>query len=68
MSNMQSKTLVPADILVDDKRENLLEWAADGRTAIRFSRPWNNGFGYEGTGIIPARDWKEVVEIVRERA
>lgn len=66
MSNLESKTSVPADVLIDDKRENLLEWAATGRTAIRFSRPWNNGFGYEGTGIIPAHGWKEVVEIVRE--
>ena len=53
------KTLLKADILIDDYHKNLNAWAKTGRKAICIERPWNRertdwhknvdfGNGYEG--------------------
>ena len=53
-----------ADVLVDDKWENCVEWAKDGRPAILYARPHNAGFGDPPSGIVRASSWGRVVEIV----
>jgi 5'(3')-deoxyribonucleotidase len=41
ISDETSKTIVDADILLDDKTENCMDWAESQRTALLFDRPWN---------------------------
>jgi 5'(3')-deoxyribonucleotidase len=41
LHNEESKATVAADVLIDDKVENILEWANTGRFAILFQQPWN---------------------------
>lgn len=67
LSNGESKTSVPADILVDDKPENVQEWVDDGRRAIQFLQPWNWDHNIEGAE--EAGDWEQVVELLtRDRS
>lgn len=67
-TNMETKTTVQADILVDDKPENLAEWAETGRTALRFVRPWNMMVERSliHSNIKRADGWEGVVEYVRQ--
>jgi 5'(3')-deoxyribonucleotidase len=37
----ESKTIVDAELLIDDKPENVEEWVATGREALLFDQPWN---------------------------
>lgn len=39
-----SKATFPADVLVDDCVDNLLEWEAAGRTAVCFRQRWNRQY------------------------
>lgn len=41
LSDGEPKSGISADILIDDKAENVLDWAEDGRGAILFDQPWN---------------------------
>lgn len=70
LSDNQPKSSIEADILIDDKPENLVDWANHGRMAIRFDQPWNRYITYahheNAANIKLARGWKEVVDIVRE--
>lgn len=52
-----------AQLLVDDRPENCLEFVEAGRTAILFDRPWNRTFG-PPVGMVRAGSWNEVVEAV----
>lgn len=40
----ESKTVADADILIDDKPENIDEWVSTGRRALLFDRPWNQRY------------------------
>lgn len=40
-SNQEPKSAVRADILIDDKPENVDEWAGNQRSALLFDQPWN---------------------------
>lgn len=65
LSDGQPKTNVLADILVDDKPENVLQWFDAGRSAIIFDRPYNRGL--VGVGRLRrAMDWKEVPDLVSQ--
>ena len=63
MSNEEPKSTVDAEILIDDKTENVVDWAKTGRTAILFDAPYNQSF--DVVGVIRAKGWKEVVASVR---
>jgi len=41
LHNGEPKSLVGADILIDDKPENVEEWESAGRAALLFDQPWN---------------------------
>ncbi len=53
-----------AELLVDDRPENCLEFVDDGRVAILFDRPHNQDFALV-PGMGRARTWEQVVELVR---
>lgn len=61
LSNQESKTMVDADLLIDDKPENISEWQASGREGILFSRPWNRDYR-RATWI--ANGWDHAVSLV----
>lgn len=66
LSNGESKAQVDADILIDDKMENVIEWAASGRKALLFDRPWNQQI--EATRIERCYDWRDVVNSVKRQS
>lgn len=43
LSDGRPKWKVAADLLIDDKPENVREWTERGRYAILFRQPWNDG-------------------------
>ena len=53
-----------AAILIDDKPQNCIDFAATGRLAILFDRPHNLGYNQLPGGIQRAVGWKEVLEII----
>jgi 5'(3')-deoxyribonucleotidase len=53
-----------ADALIDDKPANVNEFDADGRIGILFYASHNATSGEARDGVIKAKDWKSVVEIV----
>src|SRR6266542_1595805 len=56
-----------ADVLVDDKPENCVEFCEAGRRAVLFGQPWNESFlfaDYSGMGY--ADDWSGVIRQVSE--
>jgi 5'(3')-deoxyribonucleotidase len=59
-SNMEPKESVEADVLIDDKPENIAGWITAGRNAILFDQPWNQDYhgGYR------AVTWRDVERIV----
>lgn len=52
-----------AELLIDDKIVNVEEWIEDGRPAILFGQPTNQGAHVFGAPRV--RNWKELVELVR---
>jgi 5'(3')-deoxyribonucleotidase len=62
LSNGESKTDVDADVLVDDRTENVMEWSLSGRRAVLFDRPWNTGL--RATNVYRARGWEEVTDAI----
>lgn len=58
----QSKHLVKADIWVDDAPEVLESLAANGKKAIRFAQPWNEGV----EAFAVANSWADVLTILKE--
>ena len=65
LSNGEPKSIIKADVLVDDKPENVWEWMEAGRIAILFDRPWNRT-PLATDAIVRARDWPDVVSIIEE--
>lgn len=65
LSDGQPKTTVEAEVLIDDKVENCIDWQVEGRRTICYNRPWNEGGWFEGSAIRRAVDWPDVVRIVR---
>lgn len=59
----ESKATVWGDILIDDRPENVKEWAEEGRTGIIFDQPWNQKFNY--SRVYRAKGWGETVDTVR---
>lgn len=53
-----------ADILIDDKFENVKEFARAGRRALLFDRPHNRG-ATPPQGVHRVRNWQEVYEQIR---
>lgn len=53
-----------ADILIDDKPQNCLDFADTGRLAILFSAPHNRGFTDLPKGIVRAENWQHVLQII----
>jgi 5'(3')-deoxyribonucleotidase len=63
LSNGEPKHTVKADVLIDDKGSNIEQWCRVGRVGILFERPWSEFSYVPGSHV--ARDWKEVVEVVK---
>ncbi len=64
LSDGQPKSSVRADILIDDKPENCIEWRGTKREpSILWDAPYNQEVAE--AGVLRARTWKDVVEIVR---
>lgn len=65
LSNGEDKWRTGADVLVDDKPQNIVNfyYNTDG-TAILFDRPWNRELEAEMDSLYIAKGWREVVRIV----
>lgn len=72
MQEISKADLSPeGDVLVDDKWENCLEWAATGRLAILFTRPGNTQYGrWESLPdhIVRANNWASVLRTIELEA
>lgn len=53
-----------ADILIDDKPQNCLDFADTGRLAILFTAPHNKEVKDLPKGIVRADDWQHVLRII----
>lgn len=62
LTNQEPKSMVDADILIDDKPDNIFEWVMHARYAILFDREWNQ----QAQVGMRAKGWNEVVEYVEE--
>ena len=66
----QYKRLLEADILVDDKTENCLEWLGErkeGAVALLFDRPWNASDVLPAEqSVIRVRTWDDVERWVEQ--
>jgi 5'(3')-deoxyribonucleotidase len=47
LSDGQPKSTIEADILVDDKPENIQEWHGHGKRAIIYDQQWNRDFQWQ---------------------
>jgi len=65
LSDGQRKSSVAADLIIDDKWENVREWAQRDRHAILFDRPWNQDH-YDTDQITRAFGWGKVVDAVQD--
>lgn len=56
--------LTDADVLVDDKWDNCLEWVKDGRPSLLFSQPHNAYYGDDTPdGMTRVKDWQGVLDV-----
>lgn len=64
LSNGEAKSSVPADVLIDDRPENIRDWERAGREGILVDRSHNQDY------VVPcrAKDWREVVMCVQRMA
>jgi 5'(3')-deoxyribonucleotidase len=62
-SNQEPKSQVDADILIDDRQENVQEWRETGRPAILFDRPWNQSYEHDPSR---AYGWNGVLDLLDE--
>jgi 5'(3')-deoxyribonucleotidase len=68
----EAKTSVPADLYIDDKKENIQDVAVNSsKKIIAFDQPWNKGplageSEGEGTRFRRAYGWEDVVKAVEE--
>lgn len=61
LTNEEPKTISQAHVLIDDKPANCKEWAASGRMALLFSRPWNMAYDNDDPNIFRVLSWEGVV-------
>jgi 5'(3')-deoxyribonucleotidase len=61
---IKSKYMVPGDMFIDDRQENVESWHArhQDKLAILFETPYNHLVD----GVIRTRDWNKIVELARE--
>ena len=60
----EPKRTIKADLLIDDRVENVVDWKA-GRPAILFDQPWNRE-APDSIGVHRAKGWGETIAKVRE--
>lgn len=60
LSDGEPKTSVTADVLIDDKVENVREWQAAGRKGLLFDRPWN-WYHADARGLERVKGWEGVL-------
>lgn len=60
LTNQEPKSMVEADILIDDKPENIDEWVNHARYAVMLDQPWNQ----HANVALRAKGWHEVVAYV----
>lgn len=56
--------MLDVDVMIDDNPDNLLA-ISQSRPVIAFPMPWNKDIGKEG--IIRARDWQDVYDIIKQQ-
>ena len=63
LSNGEPKSTVRADVLIDDKPSNVIQWASQYRNALIFSQPWNQNANFLGYDLDIGRvlDWPDAV-------
>ena len=66
----RGKRDVDVNVLIDDRLQNVAEFAERSRVAILFSQSWNQDrtdiqYLMNGKKILPAKGWRHVVELVR---
>ena len=54
----------PARVLVDDRYENVVEFAGKGRAAILYNRPHNAEYTELPGGVERAANWQDVLELL----
>jgi len=59
------KTLLNADILIDDYHVNLNKWAETGRIAICIQRPWNRDIKEWHDNVAFASNYEAVLNLVK---
>lgn len=64
LTEQEPKSTVSADILIDDKMENVEEWAATGRHAVLFAKPYNHLFGRTIERVQRVEGWEGVVDAI----
>jgi 5'(3')-deoxyribonucleotidase len=62
LTHEEPKTQVNADVLIDDKDQNLTDWMAAGRTAVKFERPHNSS--WQIYGVPSMYGWKDVGKLL----
>jgi len=55
-----------ADVLIDDRPVNAVEFARDGRTGILFSRSHNASYNMVEPGLYRAKDWAHALKLIEE--
>lgn len=64
LSDGQPKSVVRADLLIDDKEENCIEWCGTKRQpSLLWDAPYNQNT--KEAGVLRAYTWKDVVRLVR---
>ena len=53
-----------ADLLIDDRWENCLEWIADDRPALLYTRP-HNGSRVPPQGIVRVHSWNHILSVIQ---
>ncbi len=57
----EDKTLVPVDVAIDDKPDNVRALLAEGTAAVLYDRPWNQ----EATDLPRVGSWSEFAQHVK---
>jgi len=52
-----------ADLLIDDKPQNCIEWAEDGRPALCFTQPYNRDLKLP-VGVMRVDNWKAIMSVL----
>ena len=69
-TSKEPKENAPVDILIDDRLENVRDFALTGRLAIMLSQPWNRDDQIlvellKQRAVIRAASWKEIVYTIK---